>query len=63
MEDWRSDPVTQNQLNLIKEMWEFSPYPLPEFEGTTKGEAKDYISKYWQMAHESTWGMENGYGR
>ena len=53
MNDWRNDPITQKQKDLIEEMQEFSYYPLPKFEGKTKGEASDYISEYGKLAHEN----------
>ena len=56
-----SEP-TEKQLAYIHEMQEFSPYPLPEFTGTTKQEASDYIDKYKRMAHEDLWAIEHGYG-
>lgn len=46
---WRNDPVTDKQLQLINDMFEFSDYPLPLFEGKTKGEASDYINKYVKL--------------
>ena len=42
-------------------MNEYSEYPLPPFIGTTRGQASDYINKYSKMAHESIWGIRNGY--
>ena len=61
MRNWREDPATDKQIAYICEMQEFSPYPLPKFEGRTKGEAADYIDKWVKMAHESEWAIENGY--
>ncbi len=61
MSNWRNDPITNKQEAYIQEMNEFSEFPLPAFTGTTKGEAYDYINKYSASAHESTWGIENGY--
>ncbi len=61
MSNWREDKITDKQKKMIKDMNEFSPYPLPEFKGTTKGEASDYIDKYIKLAHESTWAIEHGY--
>ena len=58
---WKNDPVTQKQLDYIAEMQEFSPYPLPSFTGTTKGEAAAYIDAWNKLAHESLWGIEHGY--
>ena len=59
--NWRDDPATQKQLDYINEMHEFSEYPLPKFEGKTKGEASDYINKWFKLAHESAWAIEHGY--
>ena len=59
--DWRKDKITEKQLNYIHEMQEFSEYRLPDFNGTTKGEARDYIDKYFKLAHESLWAIEHGY--
>lgn len=61
MKNWRDDAITEKQREYIVEMQEFSPYPLPEFTGTTKGEAADYIDKWAKLAHESTWAIEHGY--
>ena len=61
MNNWRDDKVTDKQLEYILEMREHSEYPLPEFTGTTKGEAADYINKWTKLAHESRWMMERGY--
>ena len=61
MNNWRDDEVTKKQLEYILEMREHSEYPLPEFTGTTKGEAADYISKWTKLAHESRWAIEHGY--
>ncbi len=61
MTDWRNDAVTEKQMNHIIEMSEHSEYPLPTFNGKTKGEAYDYIQKYSKLAHESLWSIEHGY--
>lgn len=58
---WKDEPATEKQLQYIREMQEFSEFPLPKFDGKTKGEAADYIDKYAKTAHESTWGIEHGY--
>lgn len=50
---WRDDEITEKQKQLIEEMQEFSDYQLPEFKGTTKGEASDYIDKWNRLAHEN----------
>lgn len=61
MSDWRNEPITDKQKALILEMNEFSDFPLPTFNGTTKGEASDYIDQNLRKAHESSWGIEHGY--
>ena len=52
MNNWRSDLPTEKQIAYIKELQEFSEFPLPKFEGKTKGEASDYIDKWNKKAHE-----------
>ena len=61
MKNWRNDSVTQKQLDYIMEMNEFSEFPLPKFEGKTKGEAYDYINENSKLAHTSSWAIEHGY--
>lgn len=61
MNSWRLRPITKKQKDCINDMQEFSEYPLPKFEGETRGEASDYIEKYSKIAHESSWGIERGY--
>lgn len=61
MGNWRNEEITENQKRYIEEMNEFSEYPLPVFDGTTKGEASDYIDKWSKLAHESSWAIEHGY--
>jgi len=56
-----SDSITDKQRKYIQEMQEFSGYPLPRFDGTTREEASEYIDKWSKLAHESTWGIEHGY--
>lgn len=51
--DWRKDGITTKQLQYIQEMQEFSKYYIPPFNGTTKGEAAEYINKYSGIAHTS----------
>ena len=50
--NWRDKEITKAQKQLISDMQEFSSYPLPRFTGTTRGEASDYIEKYYKLAHE-----------
>lgn len=50
--NWRDKEPTISQIACIMEMQEFSIYPLPVFEGKTRGEAADYIDKWGKLAHE-----------
>ena len=51
---WRSDPVTNKQMNYIMELYEHDEFRrIPKFTGTTKGEASDFIDKYAHFAYES----------
>jgi hypothetical protein len=50
---WRDDPATEKQLEMIRNMREFSDWPLPPFTGETKVEASDYIDRWNAKAHES----------
>ncbi len=59
---WRSDVVTAKQKRLIAEMNEFSEFPLPPFNGKTKGEAFDYINAYLAKSHEIFNQYEDSYG-
>ena len=61
MNAWRLRPITEKQKECIADMQEYSQYPIPVFTGTTRGEASDYIEKWGELAHESTYGIEHGY--
>lgn len=59
---WRDDKPTERQLEYISDMVEYGG--CPKFEGTTKGEAADYISRYKQCASlmmADPWAIEHGY--
>ena len=62
MSDWKEKPVTEKQMNLIAEMMEFAEFPIPKFNGKTRGEASDYISNYLSRAHEHFDEYEDIYG-
>lgn len=64
MTDWRTDPATKKQLAYIQEMQEFSDFPIPQFTGSTKGEASDYIDRWSKTAHEAFdyQGLGDNYG-
>jgi len=59
--NWKDKEITEKQKNYIIAMIEHSEYPLPPFIGTTRGQASDYINEYSKIAHESLWGVQNGY--
>ena len=61
MHEWRSKEITEKQKLLIRDMQEFSAYPLPKFEGKTRGEASDYIDKWGRLAHEDVSSSKFGY--
>lgn len=50
---WRDEPITEKQRKLIAEMQEFAEFPLPKFEGRTKGDASDWIDQNMRKAHET----------
>ena len=52
MSTWRNELPTKKQLETIEAMEEFSEYPIPHFEGKTKGESSDYIDKWAGLAFE-----------
>ena len=68
MRNWRNDPVTDKQLNMIFEMQENAgmngAIPLPPFNGLTKGEAFDYIQANIHKQYEAFdyAGHEDNYG-
>lgn len=51
--NWRNKSITDKQKECITTMQEFSNYYIPCFEGTTRGEASDYIDKYGKLAYEN----------
>lgn len=59
--NWRDEPATEQQLQYIYGMQRFSVIDLPYFNGTTKGEACDYIEKYREFAYMNLWAIEHGY--
>lgn len=60
---WRNENATEKQLKVISDMNDFSEHNIPEFTGTTKGEASDYINKYMRMSHESMLGFDETQGK
>lgn len=62
MRKWADCPVSEAQLNYIREMQEMSEYPLPPFTGKTRGEASDYIDKWHRLAHERVDDSADNYG-
>lgn len=59
--NWRKEPITQKQKEYIEEMQKVSHFPLPQFDGKTKGEACDYIEKYREFAYMNLWAIEHEY--
>lgn len=51
---------TDKQLEYINSIMEFGHYSPPNFKGTTKQEASDYISKY-KHCLVSDFAIEHGY--
>lgn len=65
LETWRNDPVTKRQLETICAMREeagMSDAFVPEFTGTTKGEASDWINKYKSEIHYSAYDLHEDAG-
>lgn len=50
---WKEDSVTQSQLRLIRRIVDESNFPLPQFDGKTKGQAAQWIEKYKDVARRS----------
>lgn len=61
MTDWRNLPPTEAQMEYIALLHERSEYQMPPFDGTTRGEAADYIDRCVKLAHEDAWAIVNGY--
>lgn len=49
---WRDEPITDKQLAYISFIQEFSEWPLPLFDGKTKGQAADWINENSWKAYE-----------
>lgn len=61
IKNWRQEPITKKQITYIAEMQKVSHFPLPQFDGKTKGEAWDYINKYSELTYINLWSIINGY--
>ena len=55
------DKITDRKKEYIQELQEMSVYSLPQFKGTTKQEANNYIRQYEKLAYESAWAITRGY--
>lgn len=56
--NWRNDPITKKQNEMIARMEEnacMNGAIIPGFNGTTKGEASDYIGKYFHSCFLSAY--------
>ena len=63
--DWRNDPVTEKQKQMIAGMQETAGMNgaiIPEFTGKTKVEAIDYISKYINECYQSAYNPHENAG-
>lgn len=61
MAKWRELEITEKQRKFIEAMQE---YGCDEFNGTTRGEAADYINKnieIFELNSADSWCLENGY--
>ena len=48
---WKGEPITEKQAEFIRTIEEFRFDSFPKFEGTTKGEANHYITRYRKTAY------------
>jgi len=48
---WKREPMTDKQAELIRFMENFRFNTFPRFEGLTKGEANQYITRYRKTAY------------
>lgn len=48
---WKNEPMTDKQAELIRLMESFRFNTFPRFEGLTKGEANQYITRYRKTAY------------
>lgn len=48
---WKREPMTDKQAELIRLMENFRFNTFPRFEGLTKGEANQYITRYRKTAY------------
>lgn len=54
MRDWKNEPVSEKQMEMIHMIREQSDIS-PEFTGSTKGEAFEYIKKHISECYHSTY--------
>lgn len=48
---WKNEPMTEKQVQFISMMETYRFDSFPQYEGTTKGEANKYITKYRKTAY------------
>lgn len=48
---WKKEPMTDKQAEFIRIMENFRFNTFPRFEGLTKGEANQYITRYRKTAY------------
>ena len=56
---WRDKPITDKQRAVIEDIMEYCSYNPPKFNGTTRGEASDYIDKWGKLTYNED---PNGFG-
>ena len=55
---WRDNPITEKQERMIEYMEEnamMNDAFIPPFQGSTKGEASDYIGRYFHACYLSAY--------
>ena len=48
---WMKEPMTEKQADFIRTMEEYRFDAFPRFEGSTKGEANKYITRFRKLAY------------
>ena len=65
MRNWRSDPITEKQEQMIANIEEdamMNGAIIPLFSGKTKGDACDYINNYIHASHISAFDFHDDAG-
>ena len=62
---WQEEPITKRQKFFVDRIWidgMMNGAPIPRFNGTTKGEASEYINMYRKQSHYSCDGNRENAG-